>query len=95
MEASKKKVSTRVRGAAWRRKDAPKARGMSFPGRHKRVEEQGKMSKRTARKLGRTRDAMQLMEARNINERRKREAYYVCFIFLDFLSIIPFCILDM
>ena len=38
---------------------------------------------------------MQLMEARNINERRKREAYYVCFIFLDFLSIIPFCILDM
>ena len=33
--------------------------------------------------------------SRNIYERRKREAYYVCFIFLDFLSIIPFCILDM
>ncbi|MFR8139288.1 MAG: hypothetical protein ACLU71_12185 [Blautia hansenii] len=39
MEASEKKVSTRVRGAAWRRKDAPKARGVSFPGRHGRVEE--------------------------------------------------------
>ena len=39
MEASEKKVSTRVRGAAWRRKDAPKARGVSFPGRHERVEE--------------------------------------------------------
>ena len=50
MEASEKKVSTRVRGAAWRRKDAPKARGVSFPGRHERVEEQGEMSKRTARK---------------------------------------------
>ena len=36
MEASEKKVSTRVRGAAWRRKDAPKARGVSFPGRHGR-----------------------------------------------------------
>ena len=39
MEASEKKVSTRVRGAAWRRKDAPKARGVSFPGRHGGVEE--------------------------------------------------------
>ena len=78
MEASEKKVSTRVRGAAWRRKNAPKARGVSFPGRHGGVEEQGEMSKRTARKYGRTRDEM---EARNIYERRKREAYYICFIF--------------
>ena len=39
MEASEKKVSTRVRGAAWRRKDAPKARGVSFPGRHRGMEE--------------------------------------------------------
>ena len=39
MEASEKKVSTRVRGAAWRRKDAPKARGVSFPGRHGGMEE--------------------------------------------------------
>ena len=87
MEASEEKVSTRVRGAAWRRKDAPKARGVSFPERHG--------DKRTARRYERAMDVMQLMEARNINERRKREAYYVCFIFLDFLSIIPFCILDM
>ena len=34
MEASEKKVSTRVQGAEWRRKDAPKARGVSFSGRH-------------------------------------------------------------
>ena len=46
MEASEKKVSTRVRGAAWRRKDAPKARGVSFPGRHGGMEEQGKMNKK-------------------------------------------------
>ena len=39
METSEKKVSTRVRGAAWRRKDAPKARGVSFPGRHGGLEE--------------------------------------------------------
>ena len=39
METSEKKVSTRVRGAAWRRKDAPKARGVSFPERHGGVEE--------------------------------------------------------
>lgn len=46
MEASEKKVSTRVRGAAWRRKDAPKARGVSFPGRHEGVEEQGEINKK-------------------------------------------------
>lgn len=46
MEASEKKVSTRVRGAAWRRKDAPKARGVSFPERHEGVEEQGEMNKK-------------------------------------------------
>ena len=46
MEASEKKVSTRVRGAAWRRKDAPKARGVSFPGRHGGMEEQGEMNKK-------------------------------------------------
>ena len=39
MEASEKKVSTRVRDAAWRRKDAPKALGVSFPERHGGVEE--------------------------------------------------------
>lgn len=39
MEASEKKVSTRVRGAAWRRKNAPKARGVSFPRRHGGMEE--------------------------------------------------------
>ena len=44
--ASEKKVSTRVRGAAWRRKDAPKARGVSFPGRHEGVEEQGEINKK-------------------------------------------------
>lgn len=46
MEASEKKVSTRVRGAAWRRKDAPKARGVSFPGRHEGVEEHGEINKK-------------------------------------------------
>ena len=46
METSEKKVSTRVRGAAWRRKDAPKARGVSFPERHEGVEEQGEMNKK-------------------------------------------------
>ena len=50
METSEKKVSTRVRGAAWRRKDAPKARGVSFPGRHGGMEEQGEMNKKTARR---------------------------------------------
>ena len=39
MEASEKKVSTRVRGAAWRLKDAPKARGVSFWERHGGMEE--------------------------------------------------------
>ncbi len=39
MEASEKKVSTRVRGAAWRRRDAPKARGVSFWERHGGIEE--------------------------------------------------------
>lgn len=39
MEASEKKVSTRVRGAAWRRKDAPKARGVSSRERHGGMEE--------------------------------------------------------
>ena len=39
MEASEKKVSTRVQGAEWRRKDAPKARGVSFSERHGRMEE--------------------------------------------------------
>ena len=39
MEASEKKVSTRVRGAVWRRKDAPKARGVSFSERHGRAKE--------------------------------------------------------
>ena len=34
-----KKVSTRVRGAAWRLKDAPKARGVSFWERHGGMEE--------------------------------------------------------
>ena len=34
MEANERKVSTRVQGAAWRRRDAPKARGVSFPERH-------------------------------------------------------------
>ena len=46
MEAIEKKVSTRVRGAAWRRKDAPKARGVSFPERHEWVEEQREMNKK-------------------------------------------------
>ena len=78
MEASEKKVSTRVRGAVWRRKDAPKARGVSFPGRHGRVEEQGEMNKKNSKKIGKNE---MLMEARNIYERRKREAYYICFIF--------------
>ena len=50
MEASEKKVSTRVRGAAWRQKAAPKAQGVSFWERHGGVKEQGEMSKRTARK---------------------------------------------
>lgn len=39
MEASEKKVSTRVRGAVWRQKDAPKARGVSFWERHGGMEE--------------------------------------------------------
>lgn len=46
MEASEKKVSTRVRGAAWRRKDAPKARGVSFPGRHGGVKELKEMEEK-------------------------------------------------
>ena len=46
METSEKKVSTRVRGAAWRRKDAPKARGVSFPGRHGRMEELKEMEEK-------------------------------------------------
>ena len=46
MEASEKKVSTRVRGAAWRRKDAPKARCVSFPGRHGGVKEMKEQSER-------------------------------------------------
>ena len=40
MEASEKKVSTRVRGAAWRRKDAPKARGCVFLGKTRRGAEE-------------------------------------------------------
>ena len=40
MEANERKVSTRVRGAAWRRRDAPKARGVSFPERHGGDEEE-------------------------------------------------------
>ena len=46
MEASEKKVSTRVRGAAWRRKDAPKARGVSFPGRRGGVKELKEMEEK-------------------------------------------------
>ena len=46
MEASEKKVSTRVRGAAWRRKDAPKARGVSFPERHGGMKEMKEQSER-------------------------------------------------
>lgn len=49
MEASEEKISTRVRGAAWRRKDAPKARGVSFPGRHGGVEELKEMEKKRDR----------------------------------------------
>ena len=49
MEASEEKVSTRVRGAAWRRKDAPKARGVSFPERHGGVEELKEMEKKRDR----------------------------------------------
>ena len=49
MEASEKKVSTRVRGAAWRRKDAPKARGVSFPGRHVGMEEKEEKEERVER----------------------------------------------
>ena len=39
MEANKRKVSTRVQGAAWRRRDAPKARGVSSWERHGGMEE--------------------------------------------------------
>ena len=39
METNERKVSTRVQGAAWRRRDAPKARGVSFLERHGGVEE--------------------------------------------------------
>ena len=46
MEASEKKVSTRVRGAAWRRKDAPKARGVSFHGRHGGMKELKEMEEK-------------------------------------------------
>ena len=57
MEASEKKVSTRVQGAAWRRKDAPKARGVSFWERHggvveMREEEQMKRSKEMPAGIG-------------------------------------------
>ena len=52
MEASEKKVSTRVRGAAWRRKDAPKARGVSFPERHGRVKEKKEQSESGKMKEG-------------------------------------------
>ena len=78
---------------------APKGRaegaGCVFPWKTLRSGRTWRINKKTARRYGRTRDEILLREARNINERRKREAYYVCFIFLDFLSIIPFCILDM
>jgi len=62
MEASEKKVSTRVRGAAWRRKDAPKARGVSFWERHGGMEE-----KRDRREERRTRG--------NASRRRGMEAH--------------------
>ena len=40
MEANERKVSTRVQGAAWRRRDAPTARGVSFWERHGGDEEE-------------------------------------------------------
>ena len=49
MEANERKVSTRVQGAAWRRRDAPKARGVSFPGRHGRMEELKEMEEKRDR----------------------------------------------
>lgn len=52
MEAIEKKVSTRVRGAAWRRKDAPKARGVSFPERHGGVEEMKEMEEKREERDG-------------------------------------------
>ena len=52
MEASEEKVSTRVRGAAWRRKNAPKARGVSFPGRHRGTEELKEMEEKREERDG-------------------------------------------
>ena len=69
MEASEKKVSTRVRGAAWRRKDAPKARGVSFHGRHggmkelKEMEEKGDRSTPERMPAGTGRKKQDIMES--------------------------------
>ena len=75
MEASEKKVSTRVRGAAWRRKDAPKARGVSFPGRHEGVEELKEMEKK------RDRSTPERMPAGIGREKQQKKEAYASSIF--------------
>ena len=84
MEASEKKVSTRVRGAAWRRKDAPKARGVSFPGRHGRMEE--------IEEKREERDGMPAKEDKRVSVESfgKPEAYFfriqlICYCYIIFI----------